>query len=195
MRRFMVVMVVGLLATAAFEVSAQAVFINELHYDNAGTDTGEFVEIAGPAGTNLTGWTVELYNGSGGASYGTINLAGTLPDQSFGGGTLSFLHAGIQNGAPDGMALVDPVGTVLMFISYEGTFTAVGGPADGMLSVDIGVSEGSSTPVGDSLYLIDGPTRGQVYNDFIWIGPFGESPGAVNPTQVLPVEMVSFTAE
>lgn len=195
MRRFMVVMVVGLLATAAFEVSAQAVFINELHYDNAGTDTGEFVEIAGPAGTNLTGWTVELYNGSGGASYGTINLAGTLPDQSFGGGTLSFLHAGIQNGAPDGMALVDPVGTALMFISYEGTFTAVGGPADGMLSVDIGVSEGSSTPVGDSLYLIDGPTRGQVYNDFIWIGPFGESPGAVNPTQVLPVEMVSFTAE
>lgn len=195
MKRFMVVLVAVLLATAAVEVSAQAVFINELHYDNDGTDAGEFVEIAGPAGTDLAGWTVELYNGNGGASYGTINLTGVLPDQSFGGGTLSFLHAGIQNGEPDGMALVDPVGTVLMFISYEGTFVAVGGPADGMTSEDIGVSEGSSTPLGESLYLVDVPNRGQVYTDFIWIGPFGETPGAVNIGQVLPVEMTGFTIE
>ena len=27
-------------------------FINEIHYENAGRDTGEGVEIAGPAGRN-----------------------------------------------------------------------------------------------------------------------------------------------
>ena len=32
-----------------------SVFINEVHYDNDGTDTGEAIEIAGPAGTDLSG--------------------------------------------------------------------------------------------------------------------------------------------
>ena len=36
-----------------------AVFINELHYDDAGNDSGEGVEIAGPAGTSLTGYTID----------------------------------------------------------------------------------------------------------------------------------------
>jgi hypothetical protein len=43
------------------------VFINELHYDNVGTDSGEAIELAGPAGTDLTGWTLVLYNGTSGA--------------------------------------------------------------------------------------------------------------------------------
>jgi len=34
------------------------VYINEFHYDNAGTDVGEFLEVAGPAGTDLSGYTV-----------------------------------------------------------------------------------------------------------------------------------------
>ena len=33
------------------------VFINEFHYDNDGADAGEFVEVAGPAGTSLNGWS------------------------------------------------------------------------------------------------------------------------------------------
>jgi hypothetical protein len=40
------------------------VFINEIHYDNTSTDTNEGIEIAGTAGTDLTGWTIELYNGN-----------------------------------------------------------------------------------------------------------------------------------
>ncbi|GAB3818643.1 SpnA family nuclease [Micromonospora zhanjiangensis] len=63
---------------------------------------------------------------------------------------------GIQNGSPDGVALVNPAGAVTEFLSYEGTFAAVGGPADGMTSVDIGKAEASSTPVGYSLQKIDG---------------------------------------
>ena len=105
-------------------------FINELHYDNDGTDTGERIEIAGPAGTNLGGWSLVLYNGNGGQPYATIPLAGTIPDQDEGFGTLSFTGpaAGIQNGSPDGLALVDSGGSVQQFLSYEGSFTAVGGP-------------------------------------------------------------------
>ena len=45
-------------------VSGGTPFINEFHYDNSGTDAGEAIEIAGPAGTNLTGWTLVLYNGT-----------------------------------------------------------------------------------------------------------------------------------
>ena len=49
-----------------------AVFVNELHYDNSGPDTDEAVEIAGPALTNLNGWSVVLYNGTGGAALKSV---------------------------------------------------------------------------------------------------------------------------
>ena len=32
-----------------------AVWVNEIHYDNAGADQNEFIEVAGPAGTDLAG--------------------------------------------------------------------------------------------------------------------------------------------
>src|SRR4051794_34542518 len=52
-----------------------AVFVNEIHYDNDGTDVGEAIEVAGPAGTDLAGWSLVLYNGNGGASYNTTVLS------------------------------------------------------------------------------------------------------------------------
>ena len=55
----------------AFTEDPATVWINEIHYDNTGTDAGETVEIAGPAGTDLTGWTIVGYNGDGGAAYAT----------------------------------------------------------------------------------------------------------------------------
>jgi hypothetical protein len=61
--------------------STTLVFINEIHYENAGTDVNEGVEIAGPAGTNLIDWNLVLYNGSEGASYTTTPLIGTIPDE------------------------------------------------------------------------------------------------------------------
>lgn len=33
---------------------SSTVFINEIHYDNTGGDTGEFIEIAGPVGTAMS---------------------------------------------------------------------------------------------------------------------------------------------
>ena len=142
-----------LLVITALFAQAQTVFINELHYDNTGADVGEFVEIAGPAGTNLTGWTVEFYNGANGTVYSTLNLSGTIDDEGSGYGALSFLETGIQNGAPDGIALIDNTNTVIQFLSYEGSFTATAGTANGITSTDIGVSEAGTTPVGQSLHF------------------------------------------
>src|SRR6185503_2244417 len=72
--------------------AAISVFVNEIHYDNTGTDAGEAIEIAGPAGTNLSGWSLVLYNGAGGAAYDTRALSGTIPNQQAGFGTLSFTY-------------------------------------------------------------------------------------------------------
>ncbi|MFD3003085.1 DUF5689 domain-containing protein [Pontibacter toksunensis] len=156
------------------------VFVNELHYDNDGADTGEGVEVAGNAGANLEGWTLVAYNGNGGASYSTVTLTGIIPNQQNGYGTLFFSIAGLQNGAPDGIALVKADGAVVQFLSYEGVFTAVGGPADGMMSTDIEVSEGSTTPNGFSLQLTG---SGFSYDAFTWSGPIANTYNAINTGQ------------
>jgi len=162
--------------------AAPAVFINELHYDNTGTDAGEAIEVAGPAGTDLAGWTLVLYNGSNGVPYDTANqnLTGVIPDQQNGFGTLSFARVGLQNGSPDGVALVDASSSVVQFLCYEGTFVAVGGAANGMTCVDIGVSELSSAAVGDSLQLTGTGTK---YGDFTWAGSQPNTFGSVNTGQ------------
>jgi uncharacterized protein len=157
-----------------------AAFINEIHYDNTSADTGERIEIAGPGGLNLTGWSLVLYNGNGGASYATIPLGGAIPDQDDGYGTLSFNVTNIQNGAPDGVALVDNLGQVVQFLSYEGSFTATNGPASGMTSTDIGVAEEPVPGAGFSLQLVG---SGASYQDFAWIDPADDSFGVVNQGQ------------
>lgn len=50
----------------------------EIHYDNAGTDTGETTEIAGPVGTDLSSWSLALYNGANGILYSTTTIGGTI---------------------------------------------------------------------------------------------------------------------
>lgn len=157
-----------------------AVWINELHYDNDGTDSNEGVEIAGPAGADLTGWSIVAYNGNGGTSYSTTNLSGTLTDQQGGIGTKFFAISGLQNGAPDGLALVNNSGTVVQFLSYEGSMTATDGPASGTTSTDIGVSETSTTPVGHSLQLTG---TGSSYADFTWASASASTYNAANSGQ------------
>ena len=159
----------------------QSVFINELHYDNSGGDVDELIEVAGPAGTDLTNWSIALYNGGNGEVYRTVSLSGIIDDQQSGYGTLAFLEAGIQNGSPDGLALVDANNNLVQFLSYEGSFTATNGPANGIVSTDIGVEETTSTPVGHSLQLMG---SGTTYSQFSWDLPEPASAGAVNPGQV-----------
>src|SRR3990172_8556594 len=169
-------------APTRFDNPTTTVFINEIHYDNTGTDAGEAIEIAGPAGTDLTGWSIVLYNGSNGGVYDTDPLSGVIADQADGYGTISISYPsnGIQNGAPDGIALVDASSAVVQFLSYEGTFAAVGGPANGMTSTDIAVLETGSEALGMSLQLTGaGPT----YADFTWKAPATSSFGSVNTGQ------------
>jgi len=175
-----------LVATPAAAVpgGSSQVFINEIHYDNTGTDTGEAIEVAAPAGTDLSGWSLVLYNGNGGASYDTDALSGVVGDGTgtgWGFVTVTYPVNGIQNGAPDGVALVNG-STVVQLLSYEGSFTAVGGPANGMTSTDIGVAETGSEPVGQSLQLTG---TGDSAGDFTWAGPATASFGSLNAGQTL----------
>ncbi|MEE4190390.1 MAG: ExeM/NucH family extracellular endonuclease [Halieaceae bacterium] len=169
-----------LLLGGVAQVATAQVFINEFHYDNGGADTGEAVEVAGLAGTTLDGYSLVFYNGSNGTSYATLALSGSLPDQCGGYGTAVFSQAGIQNGAPDGIALVDDADAVVEFLSYEGDFVAVDGPASGLSSTDILVFEPGDTPVGQSLQRSG---AGITASDFSWGGPLDDSFGLVNASQ------------
>lgn len=175
------VLLTAMLSVFTSQAAIADVFINEIHYDNTGSDSGEAIEIAGDAGTDLTGWTVVLYNGNNSESYAEIELSGVLPNQQDGFGTLEFTHSGIQNGDPDGMALVDSSNAVIQFLSYEGSFTATNGPAVGMTSVDIGVSEPNTTAVGNSLQLAG---TGSQADDFSWEADSANTFGAINTNQI-----------
>ncbi len=145
--------------------------INEIHYDNDGTDTGEFVEIRVNADADVTGVQVQLINGNGGSSYNSADLSSLVRTSD---GTYDYYvwelpSNGIQNGAPDGIALVN--GTeVVEFLSYEGTITATIAGTE-VTSTDIGVSESNSTPVGQSLQRND---------DGSWNAPADETRGEAN---------------
>jgi hypothetical protein len=175
----LVVLTAGFILNAR-PVLATSIFINEMHYDNVGADIGEGIEIAGVAGTDLQGGALLFYNGSNGTAYDSIGLSGTLPNQMNGFGTLVFSLAGIQNGAPDGIVLVYAT-VVVQFLSYEGVFTAVDGPAAGMLSTDIGVLETGSDLSEKSLQLTGTGTR---YEDFFWMAPSVGTFGGINADQV-----------
>ena len=163
------------------------VFINELHYDNNGPDSNEGVEIAGPSGTDLTGWSIEAYDGNGGglSAISTPNpapLSDFIDDEGAGYGALWFSIDDLEDG-PDGLALIDDAGTVVQFLCYEGVFTATAGTADGMTCTDIGISEPTSTEADESLQLTGGPSF--VYEDFTWAGPATNSHGVLNTGQVM----------
>lgn len=164
----------------------QAVFINELHYDNASTDTEEGIEIAGPAGTDLAEYDLVFYNGNSASAavvYDTVNLSGILPDFGAGFGVKWFPIAGIQNGPRDGMVLYRKTSPqVIQFLSYAGVMTASTGVAAGMTSTDIGVSESSSTPSTHSLQLRG---TGTMYTDFTWHAPATSSHDLVNAGQTI----------
>lgn len=162
--------------------SVPTVSISEIHYDNTGTDAGEAIEIAGPAGTRVNGWKIVLYNGSGGVTYTpTITLSGNIPATCGARGVINSTYAsnGIQNGAPDGVALVDSVGNVIEFLSYEGTFVATNGPAVGMVARDIGVSEAGTEPLGQSMRRNSAGT---------WFGPAANTFGACNDNTAPPAD-------
>jgi DNA/RNA endonuclease G (NUC1) len=166
----------GVADTADLHVTAPASLpttrFSEIHYDNTGTDLNEAIEIEGPAGADLTGWSIVLYNLTGGAMYSTRPLNGSIAERCDGRGVVALYYPtdGIQNGGQDGFALVNASGTVVEFLSYEGVLTATDGPAAGLTSTDIGVAEVNS-PVGQSL---------QRNETGVWTGPIAATIGGCN---------------
>jgi 5'-nucleotidase len=152
------------------------VFISEIHYDNTGGDVGEFVEVTAPAGTDLSTYSIVLYNGgtdpSAAVTYDTDALSGTATDQQDGWGTgvVSYPANGIQNGPADGVALVNN-GTLVEFLSYEGAMTGSNGPATAVAATDIGVLEAGTEPVGQALQRLENNT---------WTGPAANTSGVPN---------------
>jgi hypothetical protein len=94
-------------AAFGFSLGLARVFINELHHDNAGGDHNAAVEIAGPVGQDLAGWSLVFCNGSNSRAYATVPLSSALVDEGAGFGTLlaAVSQNTLQNG-PDGLALV-----------------------------------------------------------------------------------------
>ena len=79
------------------------------------------------------------------------------------------------------MALIDPLGQVVEFISYEGSTRALDGPAIKRTSTDIGVAEDPDSPAGISLQRVGTGVNG---DDFGWAAAMA-SPGLLNPAQVI----------
>ena len=163
-------------------------WINEFHYDNSGSDTGEFVEIVLAPGTSTSDVSVVLYNGLDGKPYttgtpaqSTFPLSQFVAGESSNGFTIySLAIPGIQNG-PDGLVLIID-GVPEDLVSYEGSFAATDGPAAGYNLPDIGIAQTSSEPAGSSLYRY-GP--GNTGMDFAWAKATVATPGQVNAGQTL----------
>jgi endonuclease/exonuclease/phosphatase family metal-dependent hydrolase len=177
-------------------VAPAEVFLNEFHYDDVDADGGEFIEIAVAPGFDQALSTIDvvLYNGESAASatvYGTLNLGADFMFAGAYDGYRIFSAElpvnGLQNGPRDGFAIVDKTTSeVLQLLSYEGAFTAAGGPAAGMTSIPIGVSESGTTAENSSLGLSG---SGGVAGDFTWAVSSGSNTkGAANAGQtfVLP---------
>jgi hypothetical protein len=130
--------------------------INEVDYDNIGTDTAEFIEIynASSADISLAGVTLYLINGAGTttAPYATVDLSPQSVLKAHGyliyaPYTLPLAASGealridatptsnaIQNGSPDGIVLARN-DTVLDVLSYEGAIEAAAIPELGTVSL------------------------------------------------------------
>jgi hypothetical protein len=94
--------------------------INEVDYDQVGADGNGFVEIhnTGGAAADLSDVDLVAVNGGDGSEYDRVALTGSLAA----GGYLA-VAIELQNGAPDGLALLE--GTTLVdALSYEGAITA-----------------------------------------------------------------------
>jgi len=119
-------------------VEAAKLVINEVDYDQIGADSNGFVEIhnTGGAAADLANVDLVAVNGGDGSEYDRVALTGTLAA----GGYLD-VAIELQNGAPDGLALLDGT-TLLDALSYEGAIAAatIGGRTYNLV-------EGTALPV------------------------------------------------
>lgn len=195
---------VALLAPLA--AKADHIWINEFHYDNIGADTGEFIEIGlrtpNMSGFTFTDYSVAFYNGNTPGAAVTYGTTTSLTDFAVSGPfsidgstavirlyTLTLPTNGIQNGGNDGFALFNATnGFVEALYSYEGVFTASNGPAAGLTSTNLAVSESdTTTAIGSSLSATGTGTGANQFNAGSFAVTTTGTPGAINSGQTFAV--------
>ncbi|MHA6327269.1 Hint domain-containing protein [Roseivivax sp. CAU 1753] len=126
-------------------------FFSEIYYE--GNAPHDFIEIAAPAGTDTSGWTVEIYKDDGTVSQ-SLDLGSVVSTTAgkdvylIDNNTTGFTDLG----ATKGYALVDGTGTVVQFISFSSSITAVDGAAAGQTADQLG----DLTASGQSMESTDG---------------------------------------
>jgi hypothetical protein len=147
----------------------QRLIINEIDYDNTGTDMFEYVEVYNPSDKEvaLEGLWVVFVNGATSAEYNAAYLGEyeTLPAHTYllvGGAGVDVPEGtykidpgwttdAIENGAPDGVAIIDDVTlTVLDALSYEGSITQAS-----IIGFETTVSLVEGTPLDPSIHDSD----------------------------------------
>ena len=182
-KKVIIVVTIALIAAISYgSGTAQAagcdpnnIIFSEIDYDQPGTDSNEFLELRIINATTISKCEIRLLNGKKNANslYDTIDLSGTWGDNKYlmigstniANRDLTFNHGScasncIQNGAPDGFALVDTSGdgTVIWFYSYEGTMTNYdAGDGTAVDSTELPVSENYNSP---NKSIINGPSAG-----------------------------------
>jgi hypothetical protein len=130
--------------------------INEVDYDQVGTDANGFVEIknTGESEADLSNVDLVAVNGGDSAEYDRVALTGTLAA----GGHLD-VAIELQNGAPDGLVLIEGT-TLLDALSYEGAITAatIGGQTYNLVEGTVlpAAVEDSNTVAGSLIRNPDG---------------------------------------
>ncbi|OYT10508.1 MAG: hypothetical protein B6I18_08755 [Bacteroidetes bacterium 4572_112] len=176
-------------------------WINEFHYDNDGKDANEMVEICilNASSYNSSDFTVTLYNGGDNKAYNTKTVDNFTAGTTYDNVSVYYYNYpvnGIQN-ETEGIALTYNDGTkaiqVVEFISYEGTLTAADGPANGVTSTDVGVSENNTSTSTTSIGRIG------TNDEWSWESGNTSTAGTKNNKsdgehQVLPINLISFSA-
>ncbi len=126
-------------AMASVVTTTTGLILNEVDYDNVGTDNAEFVEVynSSAAPIDLSDYAVVLVNGSDNREYARVRMSGTLAAGAYavvantavtvptGVARFALADNTVQNGAPDGVALVRiSTARVVDALSYEGSITA-----------------------------------------------------------------------
>ena len=189
---------VALLTSTA---NADHIWVNELHYDNTGGDVGEFIEIGirtpNGSGDEPSDYAVELYEGISGTPYfQTVTLDQfdiSDPISVTDGGATEVVRlytldiTGFNDGNPDGFAIVDVSDSTVvdnLLYSYEGTFTATGGLAVGLTSVELAVDESVPIGVGGSVGAIGNGFGADQFGPASFAAFTTDSRGEVNAGQI-----------
>lgn len=144
--------------------------INELYYDSAGTDAGTFIELRGPAGKSLSGYTLTAHD-TAGTAYRTLTLSGTIPasgyyvvaqDTTVPGRTLVNSGADLNNGSASLRLLRS--GTVIDAVAYGTPTTGRGegspAPTTGAGSALARVPDGQDTDANSADFRVQAATPG-----------------------------------